>query len=284
MKFNFLESENIRKIYIIRNLFSGMPEHMVACPSIFGNRFLNGYDIYKELKKPDPTTSNHKKAEMQLVNALLKVDGIDAYLSSVGKSDLIKKLDAFKLPVIRDSLEPVEASMTSRFSMYKNRIDKCFCDIFGIEPPEAVNIVLCEGFNEDWVKGQMLSTNPITIGISVYTDIDNMLMVMLHELLHALLYRENMINYSAQKGAGAFEEILLRYFVPHGLLAARLGIKNTGIEIAKEEAMRVEPNITATLFNAIKTYDEAGQGETIWKHLKDTQFSHLINYPNGTIL
>lgn len=281
MKLNFVESGNLRKIYIVKNLFSGMPEHMVAYPQIFGKEFAAGYALYKEFRKPSPGVGSRKEAEMELIKALF--DGKDASirLTELGKPNLIALLDSFDIPPMdRGGAFAIMEGLEECLSNYGNEFDSAMHVTFGFKLPETLNVLLCGGFGEEWVKGQMMvMDDPVLLGLTCCNgqNVKDAFAIAMHELLHALIYKHKAINYSAEKGAGAFEEALIRHFLPHGMFGTTLGIQDSNMEIGSAEAKRVYPE-AAELTLLIKDYQKYLGKETIWEFLSKTKFAEFVNW------
>ncbi len=282
MELNFIDSDNIRKLYIIKNLFGGMPEYMTAYPQIFGDKFATGCYIYNELRKPSPATNNTKEAEMEVISAILAGGNINKRLAALGKSGLIESLNLFDVSDGKcQQVSDFKNRLIKSLNNYANEIETFFRATFGFELPKILNVVVCEGFSSQWVKGQiMLMNEPVLLGLTYYEKEDNAdaFGIAMHELLHALIYDHKSIRYGGEKGAGTFEEALLRVFLPHGVYGNVIGIQNSGIERGGEEAKRVYPE-AADLAAEVKQYMEAlpEKRETIWKFLTTTKFAKFVN-------
>lgn len=280
MRMEFIDSDNLRKLYIVKNLFSGMPQHMLAYPRIFGTEFEAGYALYREFERPCVGISSRKGSEMEVLRALFSGKDVENRLARMGKPDFMKALDSFHtIPEVNDDLfNTTKAKLVKCLDEHEEIIGNSMHRVFGFELPEVLNVLLCEGFGEEWVKGQMLIMNdPVLLGLSCRSkqDINDTFAIAMHELVHSLVYYNKVLNYGLG-GTGAFEEALIRLFLPHGAFGASLGLSNSILETGEKEAKLVYPD-ASELARLVKDYMENDPKETVWNFLSKTKFNNFIN-------
>jgi len=105
--------------------------------------------------------------------------------------------------------------------------------------------------------------------------VSNLIAVIMHEMLHALILRHRIINRGKDRGE-YFEEAVLDYFVPHGMLAQKLKIIEKGsvkdyYEYNLKNRKYAE-KVSKELLPAMEEYEKLNAKSDIWTFLKAKGF------------
>ncbi len=269
MKIKFRTEKRLRKLLYMYNLYGppdSLPSGMREYPMFFGKEFFTGaklYDlifrnpknkekIFKSLIYGKP---NDKKTRMLLT----KLDGLDVAIERNDNDKFFKE---------------VAESIGKELKAHSKETDAWAKRMFGMELPDEAIIIIGEGFNPNSGQGGMiLEKNPIVLGYCVNPrDLDRpMLSVIVHEILHSLLGARGLIR--REKGGAIFEEALLDYFAPYGILTENSGLgKKESIERYHEYNVRNRPSsreISSKLLPIMQRYQRSGYKKPIWSFLKE---------------
>ena len=120
-------------------------------------------------------------------------------------------------------------------------------------------------------RGTSLSSNPSIIALQIYRYDKKIIGVLLHEFAHSLLKVSMPPNLTELKSA-FFEDALLDYFAPYGILDMKIGlIKSLDIEVHQKEQETLRPYSSGTsrmLLPIMKEYYPVCGEKTIWRFLK----------------
>lgn len=110
--------------------------------------------------------------------------------------------------------------------------------------------------------------------------------VITHELLHSLIDKYEVL---APNDGSYFEEALLDYFCPNGILAEKLGLtKKMDIGYYHSRNTNMRPyslEMSKRLLSHIEAYYNISPKETIWQFLSERGFEKYINVdPNNHAL
>ena len=152
--------------------------------------------------------------------------------------------------------------------------------IFGFELPQSIDIVLNTApIAQHFSNGSAVSYDPFIITLDFYKYRKSVLAVVIHEVLHSLIRKHRSLKEKPRNGVRAFEEALLDYFVPDGMLAEKLGFvhkldvkqlqKKT--EVNRRWASRESKKLLPTME---EYYKICGQ-ETIWSFLRKKGFEEV---------
>ena len=161
--------------------------------------------------------------------------------------------------------------MKKDFSYKKDEISFWLRKIFGFKLPIKLDIVL-DYFERKGIHGTSIISNPPLIALQLNKYRKSCVTIVLHELLHSLI-REHRLLRTKKFQQRYFEEALLDYFVPYGILDEKIGlIKYLDIEKHQIEQDRLRPyasNESRRLLPLIKEYYKICGKETIWSFLKE---------------
>jgi hypothetical protein len=202
------------------------------------------------------------------------------------KINAIDKLDNLDIPIL-DPDNPLSIdfaiSIEKYFNSHSDNINEFFGLIFGFQLPKNISFVIRKSYTNA-TYANMLTANPIIIGLSLNSgfNLPKKTSIILHEILHALIKINNKINYTTnlQGSANLFEEALIDYFAPYGILTEKLGLtEQKEIDIYCMDAIRYRPKskeISQELLPVIKSYYQSKFEQTIWGYLSDTKFKDFI--------
>lgn len=255
------------------------------------NSFVNKRDI------PVKTTKNYRAAEqfrhmirrirddkrVKIIEILASNDDVVAKLRYIGCAELVTVLNRFEIPTaVNLSFAQYRLRLENDWSDNEMAIERLLKEIFGFSLPGKISIALSESYFHN--GGNCYSSDPIIIAL--YTNISknkkgaahkvSQLALLLHELLHALIRRSNIVIDSKEERE--FEEALLDYFVPIGILAGRLGLIEkrhiTEYRNINLKARKHFDKVSARLLPYIERYDD--RNETIWNLLSRTEFDKYL--------
>jgi pyruvate/oxaloacetate carboxyltransferase len=158
--------------------------------------------------------------------------------------------------------------------------------VFGFPEPRRMLVILSENYAPESTSGWGLPSKDkdtcmlgYLIGKNRISEYKSALSVFIHEMIHSLLFKYKIIN-NKEKNSGMFEEAVLDYFVPYGMLTDRLELRKRqsvkeyynanilGRPESKEMALQLLP--------VMEKYDKIFGKQTIWRFLSDNGFSRYI--------
>lgn len=202
-----------------------------------------------------------------------------------------KRLDAVDLSKLQPDIYCKDATEGSEVltkigeivsDIYRSKeseINDKLSEIFEAKLPERTTLILAEkkGLNIDLVVGgHALNADPAVIGCYLsnveHKDLERLsretVRVALHELLHILLPRR--YELIGVYGHNLYEEVLVGYFAPEGILTERLGLSEpVSIEKIYEKMIATRPYLKSyaeMLQPAIKKYT-AANGGNLWEFI-----------------
>lgn len=170
--------------------------------------------------------------------------------------------------------------------------NKFITSVFGFSLPGRATILLSKSNKtKSGVVGElatMLIDDPpmVCININAVSKIKSPPLInLVHELLHAIIYKKKLIDYNIP-GSGMLEEVLIRY-TTEGMLERRLGLSKhasingcynniiSNLSGSKTMALRMR--------NLMKSYDEKSGNRTVWSAIEETSLRRMFGMrPPGT--
>lgn len=278
MKINFVEDKNVRKLLYVYQLFGppgSLSRGMMSYPMFFGAEFRTAAKIYSEFLYD-------RKSLKDSFSMLLSLTDQDRKKHILGE---LNKLDLGISDNNDQILKNLNKEIVDTLNTHEKEMKKWVNKIFGFNLPDKFILIsdinpytrsssgtcICE-FGDIPILGYLYG------GI----DVDGKCAadVILHELLHALMRQNKKVDKTT---SNEYEEALLDYFSPSGILSKKIGlIKAYDIEQDHERKIRARPHVTdssETLYNLIKKYYymlDTQQEETIitiWEFLEQ---NHIL--------
>ncbi|HIH50480.1 MAG: hypothetical protein ABSE71_03080 [Candidatus Micrarchaeaceae archaeon] len=276
--------KNLRILFWISDLYGppdALPRGMQMYPIFFGNNFYLGSKIHRLVfDTGDGDNERGDRILREFVN--------DKIESENGKK-VAKMLDELDIPIekaegdkfFRDTFRDI----STEFNKYEPKINKLVKQIFGMDLPKEITLILAENFDRgiSVSGGLIFNKDPILLGYTrsfVNVNKANMTGIMIHEILHALLGSNSLINRKTTEGQ-YFEEALLDYFCSVGIISEKIGlIKKMSMEEYHEHNTKNRPytiKISEVLLPIMKDYYNHIEDSTIWEFLNDERFDKVLN-------
>ncbi len=174
--------------------------------------------------------------------------------------------------------------LNAEYVNYRNAIRDQIKSIFGFGLPDKLYVVLNSNLTPYSGNGCRVysSTSICAIGINIpigtgrLPESKEYVFVLIHELLHVLIAKHVKLIRKDY-----FEEALLDYFVPHGIITNNID-RSSNLSI--EESFRINAQnrpysieISKKLMPVIKTYLDSGMKISIWQFLKENGFEEYLD-------
>lgn len=177
-------------------------------------------------------------------------------------------LGKFELPLDATGLRRIRG-FSAKVLALSGKASSWVKKIFGKPLPDKV-VVIPYGYPIPWSKsGTRLISSPVLIGMTTgYRDYRSFFDVLLHEILHALV--KDRIR---KPDRSWFEEALLDYFVPDGILSEKLGLIGK-LDLGKHLERVVQSRSYAAeaarkLFPVIEKYYPICGQVNVWEFLRE---------------
>lgn len=269
MELVFNTNNTLRKLVKIWNMF-GPPDspanRMIRYANFFGNDFYLASQINKNL--------NEIKNRTELWTSLLD-ERVENIKHEKGDQLLINQLIKLKIPMEDGNNElfsNAKASIQKDFRKYEPEINKWLKKIFNFKLPGEANLILdYVPYGKKGFSGSAISYNPIIVSLEFSEYDKSMLGVILHEMLHSLISKDKKLQKFVNKKG--YEEPLLDYFSPDGILDWKIGLINT-FNIEKHQRKQEESRPYAaeksrSLLPHMKEYYDLCGKTTVWKFLQN---------------
>ncbi|MDE1804572.1 MAG: hypothetical protein KGH59_02190 [Candidatus Micrarchaeota archaeon] len=288
MRISFRTDKNLRKLFFIYQLGApgAITRAMWDYPSLFGERLENAVKIYNKYIRS-------RRYENRVWYALTsnnnpRIIGANEY------SDLLRLLGGVKGDLLEDndnSFRELSSGISKAYKKNAKKIEKHVMAVFGFEMPKEATVILSETGSPGSVNGGAPSSNKkdysVIFGMGIGEGNKNNFKIILGVFVHEILHRTIDMNGTLKEGKrgerdrARFEEAVLDYFVPDGMLSEKVGlIKKREIEDYKRRMNLNRPDskeISNQLLEHIKEYDKSYGKETIWKFLAKRGFARYIN-------
>jgi hypothetical protein len=281
LKLVFKNNNNLtRAIWLYKSF--GSPSSLTSAaryyPAIFGKQFYNTAKINYDI--------NSLANRYRTLFAFLFSEKMDDN-TKVKCQKIIKRLEkTIYMPKENSSVEEIRDKLSGVYHSKEGKIKKEFKNIFDFNLPDQLFVVLTGAlYHDDQLSGSGLYSNSKNLAISLEVSYENKskdyiqtaLSVLLHELLHILIQKNNKLTYNS---GDYFEEALIDYFVPHGIISRNLGIeKRDTINDYFEYNAKVRPyakEISEKLLPILEEYNKMNNKENIWNFLKKKGLSKYI--------
>lgn len=293
MKIIFPTDKNLRKLSMVYNYFGG-PDSIAWKLRQYA-QFL-GNDYYTASLLKEEINLERKDANV-FWGAFLEKKTLSKKLKKVGRYNTLQLLKNLKIPMLKDNdklFVKLKNELSSKLKNPKKQkeIKYWVKKIFGFELPRKIFIVLSEVYDPQRTQGGAMSHNPFVINLAFFykymeRQVTSQAAVTLHEILH-LQIQESKILKEENKGYGSgdFEEALIGYFVPGGVLASKLdlldktrkGVENGNPEEVYEQYQdRYFSKELKRLLPAMKKYYKVCGKITVWEFLNKNGFNKMIN-------
>jgi hypothetical protein len=266
MKLVFQNLPTGRKLVFVHQMFgpiNAMARHMQNFAPLISPEFYLASQVSGILKSLD------KKIWVKIFSSLVldTEEKIRKRIVGVLKDEkLISLLDQIILPEISpDYYKSIEREL--KMAAKQSKFEALIKKVFDCGLPEEVFVVVYENYNPHGSSGTCLVNSPCLIGVAGnFTTPGRLLGTFLHEVLHShvkTFLKDNIM----------FEEALLDYFTPGGLLMDKLGfLKDFDLSKHQENIVRQRPSSkkeSLELLPAMQKYLPIIGKKTIWQHLKD---------------
>ncbi|MDE1870331.1 MAG: hypothetical protein KGH71_05110 [Candidatus Micrarchaeota archaeon] len=288
MKISFRTDRNLRKLFFIYQLGApgAITREMWEYPSLFGERLENSVKIYNRYIRS-------KRYENKVWYALTSNNN-PKIISQEEYSNLLRLLAGVRGNLLEDndpSFRKLSSGIGKEYKKNAERIEKHVMAVFGFKMPKSATIILSENWSPGSVNGGAMSSNKknysvifgMGIGEQHRSDFKIILGVFVHEILHKAIDMNGTLKEEkpGQRGREQFEEAVLDYFVPDGILSQKIGlVDQIEIEDCKRKMDRNRPDskeISDRLLEPIREYYKSYGKETIWKFLAKRGFAEYIN-------
>ncbi|MDE1761888.1 MAG: hypothetical protein KGH59_02280 [Candidatus Micrarchaeota archaeon] len=288
MKIYFRNELRLRKLLFIYDLGApgALTSAMKEVPWIFGDRLAYSVKIYDEYIS-DARYHNR-------VWYALATNNRPRILTNKEYSNLITLLDKIDVPILSEGdqfFEKLIGGLQKVYNTNEERIAKHIKDVFGFKMPKEATVILSESGSRRLSFGGGLAfdkkRNSVIFGLGVGRNTKSWnkttMAVFIHELLHKLIAMNGTLKkkVDGDENPQYFEEAVLDYFVPNGILGEKLGLmekKDISSHKKKNDAQReVAKGISDRLLIPIKEYSKSYGKVTIWNFLAKRGFAKYIN-------
>ncbi len=265
MELVFNTNKHLRKLVAVWDLF-GPPDAPAnrLDPRFFGKDFNTSAAISAEMRK-------YEKGDLWV--AFLDKNMHESE-NAARFPDLRDMLTTLNIPMEDDDskfFKEVKASLVADFKKHEEDIEVWLERIFGFKLPVEVNLVVDHYYAKN-TGGSSLSSDPAIVSLRMREYANEYVGVLLHELLHSLV-RKAKIFATSSMGNGSFEEALLDYFAPAGLLDWKAGlIASLDVIEHQRRCERLRPYASGNsrmLLPFIQEYSTICGEKTIWQFLKE---------------
>lgn len=281
MELLFVENDETKRILYLYDTFGppdALPRGMRETPMLFGETFYKASKLNGEIR-------NLPRGYESIFKYLFKEKQDGAEVS--GCKEIVRQ--AQFIPVPEDDTWPGLATrfkdnLTGFFSAKRIEISEQLKATFGFDLPRSLTIALAQNFGPHSGSGSRLYYSEaedecyISYRLGKEQDHKIYIGIVLHELLHCLIQKYGIID--KQNDKDYFEEALLDYFVPNGILSGRLGLsqeKDIVYYHNSNTAMRRYSTETSRkLLPHIEEYYKSSSRETIWQFLAKRGFDNCI--------
>ena len=279
MEIKFITEDRFRKLDAIFSMFGqgSLPEPVKEFPSFFGK------DVYLSSRIFEASVSIPKK---QSIWDVCFDDNPEKEIEKPEYAEIVSMLDNLDVHLEKendDFFNELKGTISDSFSQKMEEIEKSILEIFKMNLPKRIVIILDKHNIKTGSHGQKLAINKdmsvigYRIGeLALKRDRNEPASVLLHELLHCLFSRYNII---ADKNKRQFEEAVLRYFAPYGLLTKRLGLEKPNARGTYMDQLKgaCSPEMAKRLNEIIPKYAEVADNEDFWEFLSKSELKSYIN-------
>jgi hypothetical protein len=282
-KLLFKNSDNITRATYLYNSFgppNAMPLVAKRAPALLGKDFYETVKIdFKIRNLENGYTSIFMYLSGEKLSEKTKAE-CEEITRKLEKAIYIPKEYNAKL------LKEVENKFKELYTGMEARLADEIKDMFGFGLPIYTTIAISGAFYTDGkhCSGSHLFSTPdnlfitleVSYNIDMKRDMDTLFSVFIHELLHGLMGQKGL---RIKRDGDYFEEALLDYFAPYGLLAQKLGLARVeSAEKCYSVNIRNRPysrTMGQRLLPYMKEYYK-GHDSTVWRYLAKRGFKKYI--------
>ncbi|MCL5239327.1 MAG: hypothetical protein M1286_02560 [Candidatus Marsarchaeota archaeon] len=193
---------------------------------------------------------------------------------------LLDKLDVHLEDEKGRHFRSIMAEMQKDLEANRKDMEEWVRKVFGFRLPQSIDIILNTApIARNFSNGSSVSYDPFIITLDFYKYRKSVLGVIMHEVLHSLIRKHKLLKEDARRGYRPFEEALLDYFVPDGMLAEKLGlVPKLNIKMLQEKSesnRRWASDESKRLLPAMEEYHKICGKSTIWSFLKKKGFEEV---------
>ncbi|MBU6392584.1 MAG: hypothetical protein KGH54_00005 [Candidatus Micrarchaeota archaeon] len=260
MKIVIIDKPYLERLCKIQNFFG--PADAVTAKMLEGAEFLGKeFYLYSKIYEQMNLEIN-RLGKNNFWKSFSDGKNIDPKLLS-----LLKKL-SYRSSNRTTSIREISRQIQNNLPKFEKNIKKELQTNFGFTLPTKIGIILGNTTSISHSSASALSYEPILIYLEIPSYKTKAVGVILHELLHTLIDQ----NKSLPADSNTFEEALLDYFVPNGIMAQKLGIvPKMKLNELFEKNIKDRPYSLAAskkLLKIIKKYNNTSHRGTIWSFLK----------------
>ncbi len=199
---------------------------------------------------------------------------------------LIEKMQhIIYLPEINPKINEFAKNLRMEYANYNTKINNQIKSIFDFDLPQELYIVINSNFTKNngdgggiYVSNKISAISlGIPLGSNVLPETKHWIFVLIHELLHVLIRKNNKLL----KTTDWFEEALLDYFVPNGIISNNFNETKLSVEESFKINIQNRPyseKISKELLPIMKKYAENIEVKNIWQFLEENGFGKYINH------
>lgn len=281
MELTFVENDETKRVLYLYDTFGppdALPRGMRESPMLFGESF---YKISKLNKKIRTLPRGYES----VFKYLFKERQNEIELSDC--KEIIQQTQF--IPISEDDTwselaTKFKESVKGFFSNKSTEIAEQLKAMFGFDLPKSIVIALAQNFEPRSGSGSRIYYSEtedkcyISYRLGKEQDFGICIGIILHELIHCLIQKYAIVD--KQNDKDYFEEALLDYFVPTGLLAADLGLTKKKdaryYHICNTTKRRYSAEMSARLLPFIDEYCKNRQGQNIWQFLEKRGFDSYM--------
>lgn len=276
MYLKFITDDRFRKLDAIFSMFGqgSLPEPVKEFPAFFGK------EIYLSSRIFEASVSIPKK--QSIWDACFE-ENPEKEIEKPEYKEIVSMLDDLDVHLEKESsdfFKELKAAIDDTFSLKMDSIKKDFQEIFKMELPKTLVIILDKhGINGSHGQKLAISKDIGVIGyrigkLALEKDRNEPISVIIHELLHCLFSRYNVFT---GKDKRELEEAVLRYFAPYGILTERLGLGKPNARGTYAEQLKgtCSPELANKLNKLMPKYNEVMDKMSFWKFLSKSDLEQL---------
>jgi hypothetical protein len=287
MELKFNTDQELRKLVFVYNLIgppNSITRGMQGYPMFFGKNFFLATQIYTKVFE--------SKDRDKIWRILLGGKDKKMALEKAGMKDLAKLLTGIDI----ETLDPKDeffattaASLEKDWERQGHEAERLVRSVFGAKLPESITLLLTE-FYGGGTQGGKICDDPVVLSYSRNVrdernktggNNNSWVPVLIHETLHSILGRNGLIQRRWMQGS-SFEEALLDFFCPMGMLTEKLGFhERQTLEEYQKYNVRNRPSskeMSDRLMPYMKKYHEMIGKMTVWEFLKGGGFEDVIDF------
>ncbi len=188
--------------------------------------------------------------------------------------DLLESIDIQSITTSTELVEAAKNKLIEDYAKFSNAISTWIEKIFGFKLPDRLDVIL--DMSPWFGQGVFISDDPPLVAVSIEKYETRDIGILLHETLHYLMRRNGMSG-KMQGIDPVFEETLMDYFCPYGILDEKIGILGHEMDIEghSKQQIRLRPlsaQLSKKMLPLMEEYYRICGNETIWDFLRKKGF------------